>query len=73
MNIPPNYIDKFRVILPDTLFPPPFKEALSVKRCPMCNNLLKLRQDKKIMYCSSKKHKKPFVVTPQSYYKIVKK
>ena len=72
MKIPPNYIDKFRVILPDTLFPPPFKEALSVKRCPLCGCKLKTNLKKTLMICNSKKHRKPFVITPMAYYRIVK-
>ncbi len=72
MEIPNNYLDKFKVYLPDTLFPPYWK-ALESKRCPLCGCKLYLpRKNKRIVYCSSKKHGKPFVITFTTYNEILK-
>lgn len=51
----------FRVFIPETLFPLNW-EALKLKRCPVCGCKLYLPRDNKSMvYCKSKKHKKFFI------------
>lgn len=47
------YLSKFRVHNPKTLFPPNF-ELLQKNLCPICGRKLYLRRDKKIAYCKSK-------------------
>lgn len=59
----------FRVFQESTLFPPNW-EALKQKRCPLCENKLKVTKNKKLAICSGKKHKKPFVITAETFYKL---
>lgn len=57
-----NYdLSKFKVYYEQTLFPPNW-EALKVKRCPLCSCKLKIPLNKKIAFCRSKKHLKPFII-----------
>lgn len=56
-----DYLKKFRIFHPTTLFEPSW-EALKEKRCPLCFNKLKIPRDNKIAYCRSSKHKKSFVI-----------
>lgn len=72
MEIPNNYLDKFRVFIPETLFPLQW-EALLEKRCPVCLCKLYLpRDNKKMVYCKSKKHKK-FFISYASFSEITEK
>lgn len=56
-----DYLKRFKITNPDTLFEPEWS-ALTVGRCPLCNCKLKFPQNKKIALCSSKKHRKPFII-----------
>lgn len=63
------YMKKFRVFHPQTLFEP-FWENLREKRCPLCGNKLKFPLKLKIAMCASKKHGKPFVITLKIFDKL---
>jgi len=71
MEIPNNYLDKFRVFIPETLFPPVWKN-LEVGRCPICGSLLRTSRNKKLMRCVAKKCV-GFKITPKTFYKLVPK
>lgn len=71
MEIPNNYLDKFRVFIPETLFPPVWAN-LREKRCPICGNKLYLpMKNKKMVYCKSKKHKK-FFISYEAFMKLTR-
>lgn len=55
-----DYLKKFKVFNPQTLFPPNF-EMLQKFRCPVCSRKLYWRVDKKIAYCKSKVKDKFFI------------
>jgi len=57
-----DYLKKFRVFHPDTLFPPDFSLLLQ-DRGPLCTNKLKYPRVRKIAYCRGKKHGKPFFIS----------
>ena len=57
-----NYLDKFRVFPPESLFEPDWK-MITKYRCPVCFNKLKFMRTKEMVYCKSRKHKKPFLIS----------
>jgi hypothetical protein len=58
-----DFLEKFRYIPRETLFPPNW-DALLEKRCPLCGNKLRtpIRRNQSIMFCNGKAHKKPFII-----------
>lgn len=68
--IPQNYLDRFKVFYPQTLFPPNW-EALVEGRCPYCGNKLKHSSQRLISFCRGVKHAKSFVITDKVYNKIL--
>jgi hypothetical protein len=66
------YLKRFKVYTPETLFPPNWDNLLSY-RCPICNNKLKFPLYKKIAFCSGKKHKKTFVIDRERLDYVVQK
>lgn len=62
MNIPENYIDKFKYRPPITLFPLPFREAREQRRCPICSNKLRFPLKGNYAICKGVKHLKPFLI-----------
>lgn len=67
-----NYLKRFRVFYPQTLFPPNF-DALKSYSCPLCSHKLKFPKRSKIAYCRSIKHKKPFVISSKRLLEIIYK
>lgn len=59
-----DYLKKFKVHNPQTLFPPNF-ENLQKNKCPICGRKLYLTKNKKIAYCKSKQNDK-FVIKCQT-------
>lgn len=65
------YLSKFKVYIPETLFPLNWN-ALKEKRCPICSCKLYLpRDNKKIVYCKSKKHKR-FIIGYEAFMKLTR-
>lgn len=64
------YLKKFKVFLPTTLFPPDWN-ALKDKRCPICFNKLYFPRNGKIALCKGKKHKKPFAIRANIFKEVV--
>lgn len=62
------YLKRFTVRFPDTLFPPDFS-ALKVNKCPLCNNKIYEMKNGKGYFCKSKKHKR-FFITSQVFNKL---
>lgn len=58
------YLSKFRVFNPVTLFPPNF-ENLQKNLCPICGRKLYLTKDKRIARCKSKLNDK-FIIKGQT-------
>lgn len=58
------YLSKFKVHNPVTLFPPNF-ENLQKNLCPICNRKLYIPRNKKIAYCKSKQ-KDGFIIKAQT-------
>lgn len=63
------YMKRFRVFNPETLFEPEWN-LLKLNRCPLCGNLMKFTFDGKSAYCSGKKHRKRFFLSMESLEKI---
>lgn len=57
-----DYLSKFRVFHPQTLFEPDWNMLLK-DRCPICFNKLKVSRNRPIAYCNGVKHKKNFVIS----------
>lgn len=55
------YLDRFKVYEADTLFDLDYS-LLKENRCPKCFNKLKFLKNGTHAICSSKKHRKPFIV-----------
>lgn len=66
------YLNKFKVVHYDTLFPPDWK-MLQVGCCPLCFNKLKHTRDGNIIMCIGKKHGKAFIITRKKYQEIIEK
>ena len=64
------YLKRFTVRFPDTLFPPNFK-ALKEQKCPLCGCKIYLMLNGKGYVCRSKKHKR-FYITSEVYKKLTK-
>ncbi len=47
------YLERFRVFNPKTLFPPDFS-SLQKNKCPICGRKLYITANKKMAYCKSK-------------------
>lgn len=51
-----DYLKRFKIVNPDTLFPPNW-EVLKENRCPLCFNRLKFPKGKNVAICNGVKHK----------------
>lgn len=63
------YIAKFKVNHPQTLFEPVW-ENLRLKRCPLCSNKIHIPYKGKIALCNSKKHGRPFIILKEKLYTV---
>lgn len=61
MDIPTNYLDKFKYYPELTLFPLQW-ENLKEKRCAICGNKLRFPLKGKYAFCNGVKHLKPFLI-----------
>ena len=67
-----DFLNNFKVVYPCTLFEPVW-ENLKVNRCPLCGNKLKFPFNKKIVICTSVKHRKSFVIRKERFEFILNK
>jgi len=69
----PNYLEKFKIDYPQSLFPPDWS-MLKQDRCPIagCHLKLKFPRSGTIVYCNGRKHKKQFVIGLEAFHKIKK-
>ena len=58
------YLERFRIFYPVTLFPPNW-DALLKNACPLCGCKLKKPKTKRILFCNSVKHPKPYIISLQ--------
>lgn len=65
-----DYLKKFRVFESDITYEPDW-ELIKSNRCPICCCKLKKPLYKEILYCRSKKHTKPFIITSKRYNEII--
>lgn len=63
------YLKRFRVFHPQTLFEPRW-DSLKHKRCPLCFNLLKFPLRGGVAICSSNKHAKQFIIKLSTLSKL---
>ena len=57
-----DYLKKFRVFHDQSLFEPDW-DMLKKHRCPICSSKLHQPRASKYMMCTSKKHKRPFLIS----------
>lgn len=72
MDIPADYLEKFKVIYPKSLFPPSASELryyILKNRCPICLRRLYWKADLSLGYCKSKR-KDGFVITRETYSRL---
>ena len=72
MELPKDYLARFRIFYPTLLFEPAWK-MLKEYRCPICGNLLKYPLGRKIAICRGKRHKKPFIINKVLLIKLATK
>ena len=65
-----NYLKKYNFYSSQTLFPPAW-ENLIEGRCPLCFNKVRVNHKRKMVYCRSAKHAKPFIMRLQKFQEIV--
>lgn len=64
-----DFLKRFQVYFPQTLFAPDF-DMLLVDRCILCRNKLKFGKKRPIAFCRSKKHSKPFFINIPRLHQI---
>ena len=68
-----NYLEKFKIYHPQTLFEPTFEDllhALTQSRCPLCGNKLRVMRSRPTRYCNGVKHKKTFIISDEKFQKF---
>lgn len=63
------YMSRFKVFHPQTLFEPTW-ENLKENRCPLCSNKLKFPLKGGMVMCRSNKHGKPFIIKKETLNKL---